>query len=139
VKPAWLVGVAGLGLSPAIAGDLTVSVTGVRNDRGRVVVAVCDKATFPKGACAFHGQASARPGEVSIRVAGVPSGTWAAAAYHDEIGNRQLEFTPFGFPKQAVGFSRNAEMEFGPPRFADAAFTLLDAGGVVSAPLRYPP
>ena len=126
MKPAWILSVAGLGLSPAIAGD------------GRVMVAVCDKANFPNGPCAFRVQAPARAGEVSVRIAGVPPGTWAAAVYHDEIGDRPLEFTLFGFPRQAVGFSRDAKMNFGPPKFADAAFRLGESAAVVTAPLRYP-
>jgi uncharacterized protein (DUF2141 family) len=76
-------------------------------------------------------------GAVSVRIAGVPPGTWAAAVYHDEIGDRPLEFSLFGFPKQAVGFSHDAKMNFGPPKFADAAFALQDAGLVVTAPLHY--
>jgi uncharacterized protein (DUF2141 family) len=107
------------------------------HDKGRVVVAICDKTNFPKGRCAYHGQTPAKAGEVIVRVAGVPPGTWAAAVYHDEIGDRPLEFTLFGFPKQAVGFSRDAKMNYGPPKFADAAFTLLETQTIVTACLRY--
>jgi uncharacterized protein (DUF2141 family) len=121
-----------------MAADINVSVTGVRNDHGNIIVAICNKDSFPGGACQYHGEAPARAREVVVRVTGVPSGVWAAAVYHDEAGTRRLEYTLFGTPKQGVGFSRDAKMRFGPPQFADAAFTVGDAGVIVTVPLHYP-
>jgi uncharacterized protein (DUF2141 family) len=46
-----------------------------------------------------------------------------------------LQYGLFGAPRQGFGFSRDAKMRFGPPGFADAAFTL---GDVVTVPLHYP-
>jgi uncharacterized protein (DUF2141 family) len=135
VKPGLILGCAALGFTPAVAADLDVTVTGIRNNHGRIVVAICDNANFPKGACPYHGQALARIGEVTVRVARVPPGTWAAAVYHDEVGNQPLQYGLLGAPKQGFGFSRDAKMRFGPPRFADAAFT---PGETVTVPLHYP-
>ena len=123
---------------PAGAADVDVAVTGIRNDRGNIRVAICDKANFPNGACAYHGEAPARAGSVTIRIAGVPAGIWAAAVYHDEAGIRHLEYTLFGMPKQGLGFSRDARMRFGPPKFTDAAFRVGQSGVTVTVPLRYP-
>ncbi len=121
-----------------MAADVVVKVTGVRSDRGTIAVAICDKETFPGKNCLYKATAPAQPGEVSVRVAGVPAGTWAAAVYHDELNKKKLEFTLFGTPKQGFGFSRDAPLRFGPPRFADAAFKLGDADGSVTVPLHYP-
>ena len=123
---------------PATAADIDVSVTGIRNDRGNILVAVCDKANFPNGPCAYHGEAPARVGSITIRISGVPIGVWAAAVYHDEAGIRRLEYTLFGMPKQGIGFSRDAQIRFGPPKFADAAFRVGEIGVTVTVPLRYP-
>nr|WP_294511109.1 DUF2141 domain-containing protein [uncultured Rhodopila sp.] len=136
MKPGWLLACAALAVAPARAANLDVTVTGIRNNQGRVVVAICDRANFPKGACRYHGQAPARPGAVTVRVAGVPPGTWAAAVYHDEVGNQPLRYGLLGAPRQGFGFSRDARMRFGPPRFEDAAFT---PDNVVTVPLHYPP
>ena len=125
--------------TPVLAAELTVSVTGVRSDKGTVAVAICDKASFPAGACPYHAEAPAKRGEVTVQVTGVPSGTWAAAALHDEAGTRKLEFSLLGIPKQGFGFSRDAPMHFGPPSFTDAAVRLSEAGGSVTVPLHYPP
>jgi uncharacterized protein (DUF2141 family) len=123
---------------PARAADVEVSVTGIRNDRGNILVAICDKANFPNGPCAYHAEAPARVGSVRIRVSGVPTGIWAAAVYHDEAGVRRLEYTLFGMPKQGIGFSRDARIRFGPPKFTDAAFRVGENGVTVTVPLRYP-
>jgi uncharacterized protein (DUF2141 family) len=99
-------------------------------------LAICDNANFPKGACPYHGQAPARIGEVTVRVSRVPRGTRTAAVYHDEVGNQPLQYGLLGAPVQGFRFSRDAKMRFGPPRFADAAFT---QGDIVTIPLHYPP
>jgi len=124
--------------APSLAADLDVSVTGVRSDRGIIAVAICDKADFPAGTCPYHGTAAAAPGAVVVHLHGVPSGSWAAAVYHDEAGIGRLEFSLLGIPKQGFGFSRDAKMHFGPPSFADAAFA-LEARGTITVPLHYPP
>ncbi|PPQ35476.1 DUF2141 domain-containing protein [Rhodopila globiformis] len=123
---------------PAMAADIDVAVTGIRNARGNILVAICDKANFPNGACAYHGEAPARAGSVIIRVPGVPAGIWAAAVYHDETNIRRLDYTLFGMPKQGLGFSRDAKMRFGPPKFTEAAFRVGENRVTVTVPLRYP-
>ncbi len=40
-------------------------------------------------------------------------------------------------PTEGIGFSNDAKMRFGPPSFADAAFTLGAAGGQIALALRY--
>jgi len=124
---------------PAMAepGVLEVTVTGVRNGHGHVLVAVCDRTTFLKPNCAYHGRAAAAPGAVVVRVAGVPAGVYAVQAYHDENDNGVLDRNFFGMPKEGMGFSRDAPMRFGPPDFADAAVTVPAAGRAVSLALRY--
>ena len=121
-----------------MAADLEVTVTGVRNNHGTVAVAICDKADFPTGSCPYHGRIPAKSGSVSLRLTGIPAATWAAAVYHDEADVGRLQFGLLGIPKQGIGFSNAAKMHFGPPAFADAAFTLRDPGGAILVPLHYP-
>ncbi len=75
---------------PAAAepGVLQVTVTGIRNAHGHVLVAVCDRATFLSPTCAYHGLAPAQPGPVVVGITGVPPGTYAIEAYHDENDNK---------------------------------------------------
>jgi uncharacterized protein (DUF2141 family) len=125
--------------SPAAAepGVLLVTITGVRNDHGHVLVAVCDRATFLQPKCAYHGSATAKTGAVTVRVTGVPAGVYAVQAYQDENDNNTLDRNFFGMPKEGMGFSRDAPMRFGPPDFNDAAVTVPATGGALSFALRY--
>jgi uncharacterized protein (DUF2141 family) len=118
-------------------GVLEVTVTGVRNANGHVLVAVCDRATFLSPTCAYRGRAAAQAGAVVVRVTGIPPGVYAVQAYQDENDNGKLDRTFLGMPKEGMGFSRDAPMRFGPPDFADAAVTIPPAGGALSFALRY--
>jgi uncharacterized protein (DUF2141 family) len=134
----WMVLLAVLaGPAAAETSVLEVTVTGVRNGRGHVLVAVCDQATFLQPHCAYHGQAAAAAGAVVVRVTGVPAGVYAVEAYQDENDNGVLDRSFLGMPKEGMGFSRDAPMRFGPPDFADAAVTVPAQGGALSLALRY--
>jgi uncharacterized protein (DUF2141 family) len=122
---------------PARAATLEVVVTGVRNDRGIVLVAACPEASFLKDTCPYHGRAPAQAGEVVVRVEGVPPGVYAVQAYHSEDGSGRLRRSFFGVPKDGMGFSRDAKFNYGPPSFADAAVRLAPEGGRVRLALRY--
>lgn len=58
-----------------------------------------------------------------IRFEGLPSGDYAIALIHDENSNNKLD-TTFGIPREGFGFSRNPVIRFGPPKFAEARFTV---------------
>lgn len=124
--------------TPAVGpGVVEVTVTGVRNDRGHVLVAVCDRAAFLAPTCPYRGRAPAQPGAVVVRVSGVPPGAYAVQAFHDENDNGKLDRTFFGMPAEGMGFSRDAPMHFGPPAFADAAVDVPPGGASISFALRY--
>ncbi len=119
------------------AATLEVTVAGIRNDRGDVRVAVCTEAAFLKPTCEHVGRAPAQPGEVTVRIEGVPPGTWAAQAFHDENRNGVIDRNFLGIPTEGLGFSNDAKFNFGPPGFAAAAFQLGPAGGRIRFSLRY--
>ena len=125
-----------VGAGKLSAAEVTVTVTGIRSDRGTVLVAICDRASFLQPSGAFRGRAAAKAGAVSVRVEGVPPGVYAAQAYQDENGNGRIDRTLLGIPTEGIGFSRDAPMRFGPPRFEDAAF-MLDGDAAVSVALHY--
>lgn len=112
----------------ASAADLRVEVTGLRSARGMLLVAVCTPQTFTRAVCPHVATAPASDGAAIVR--GIAPGIWAVQAIHDEDGNGTL--TRRGFlPDEGVGFSRDAPMRLGPPRFADAAVELKSSGMVV--------
>jgi uncharacterized protein (DUF2141 family) len=119
----------------AQAATVRVTVTGVRNARGHVLVALCTRETFLQPHCAYQGRAAAQAGAVTIVIDGVPAGVYAAQAFHDEDDNGRLERSFLGMPEEGMGFSRDAKMRFGPPAFDAASVTV--PGGDLRFALKY--
>ena len=110
---------------------------GLHSTAGHVLVAVCARDEFLQPTCRHIARAPAALGAVTVRIAGVPPGTYAAQAYQDENDNGKLDRTLFGIPKEGLGFSNDAPMRFGPPSFADAAFTVGPSGASLAFTIRY--
>ncbi len=121
----------------AHAATVIVTVTGVRNNHGHVRVAICPRESFLHPNCPWFANSPAHPGDVPVTVTDVPPGTYAAEAFHDEDDNGTLERSFFGLPKEGMGFSNNAPMNFGPPRFDAAAFRVGTTGISVGFELKY--
>ena len=118
-------------------GTVAVTVTNVRSDAGHVLVALCDRATFLRETCRYHGRARAAAGSVTVRLGGVPPGTYALQAYQDENDNGKIDRTLLGLPREGMGFSNGARMRFGPPSFDDAAVAIGPNGGALELRLTY--
>ncbi|WP_448203291.1 DUF2141 domain-containing protein [Azospirillum sp. sgz302134] len=123
--------------TPTHAADLSVTVTNVRNDRGKVLVALCTPDTFLKAGCPYTAGEPARAGQVTVTVRNVPPGTYAVQAFHDENQNLDIDRNFLGLPEEGIGFGNDAPMRFGPPRYADAALAIGPAGGRTNLALRY--
>jgi uncharacterized protein (DUF2141 family) len=119
------------------AGSLTINIGNVRNNRGQVVVDICPQARFLGDGCPYHGQAPARAGSTTVTVPQVPAGDYAVQAFHDENGNGEVDRGLFGIPKEGVGFSRNARIGLGPPKWRDAVFAHRAQAEVIGFDLRY--
>ena len=135
----WMALLTLLAVQPASAQQavLEVTVTGVRSAAGHVLVAVCDRATFLQETCRYKGRVQAAVGSVVVRITGIPPGQYAAQAYADANDNGRIDRNFLGIPTEGIGFSNDAPMRFGPPSFADAAFTLGAEGGRISFGLKY--
>lgn len=110
--------------APALAGTLTIEVDNVRDARGHVHVDVCPQARFLKDDCPYSGDAPSRPGTTIVRVGGVPPGQYAIQAFQDENDNHRVDRALFGIPKEGVGFSNDAPIRLGPPKWEAARFTV---------------
>jgi uncharacterized protein (DUF2141 family) len=122
---------------PAQAASVTVTVSGIRDNRGVVRVAICPRADFLKPRCPYFALSPSEAGSVTVTINGVPPGVYAAQAYQDANDNSILDRNWLGLPKEGMGFSRDAPMRFGPPSFADADFTLGAADAAIAFRLRY--
>jgi uncharacterized protein (DUF2141 family) len=137
VKYAALAGRLLLAAGAAPTTSLDVAVSNVRNAKGHVLVAVCARAEFLAPRCRYLGKAPAHAGTVTVRTVGIPPGTYAVQAFHDENDNLTIDRNLLGLPKEGIGFSNDAPFRFGPPSFRDAAIALGPQGGQVAIRLRY--
>jgi uncharacterized protein (DUF2141 family) len=124
-------------LSGAAAAELKVTLEDVATGSGHLLVAVCTAETFLRRGCPYTGRAPAVSGEAEVVVRGIEPGVYAVQAFHDENDNLDLDRNFLGWPEEGMGFSNDAPMRFGPPRFADAAIAIGAGGGATRVRLRY--
>lgn len=111
-----------LSAGPASAQQRTIEVRveNVRVGQGAVRVALFDAAGWLETAVAAEAaQPAARA--VAVRLS-APAGRYGVAVYQDVNSDGELNTGLFGIPSEPTGFSNDAPANFGPPRFADAAF-----------------
>ncbi len=129
------------GAAPAGSADVQVTVTGLRSDRG--VVRACmtsQQESFPKCrgiANAYAANVRAHEGRLVLSFAGVRPGRYAIALLHDENGNGKADRALGMMPKEGFGFSRDAPVRMGPPRFDEAALDLGTGDRTVEIRMRY--
>lgn len=111
--------------------DVTVVAKNLRSDRGVVrgcMTPIQDR--FPN--CDDPARSYQAVGDaadtVTIVFRDVPPGRYAVALLHDENNNGKADRAAMMIPREGFGFSRDAKVRFGPPRFGDAAFDV--ASGV---------
>ena len=124
---------------PASSADLALSVAGIANEKGNVMIAVFDKAaTFrDAGAAVAAIRIRARRGVVKVILPNLPAGTYAVSAFHDENGDQKLDMNMLGMPTEGYGFSKDARGVMGPPSFEEAAVKAANGVNAVSINLEY--
>lgn len=118
---------------------LTVRIQGLKNDRGKVAVALFASASgFPHKEHAVRGEvARIEGGRAEVRFRALRPLTYAVAVLHDENQNGKMDFNFLGMPLEGYGFSNDASAPFGPPSFESAAFRLLPRPSAVLINARY--
>ena len=109
---------------------LDLSVTGLRNNKGHVLVCLtASSKAFPD--CTKDSKAHKRTVKAnaagSISFTDLAPGTYALSLIHDENANGKLD-TSLAIPKEGFGFSRNPKITFGPPKFKAASFVVVGSG-----------
>ncbi|MCS7086543.1 MAG: DUF2141 domain-containing protein, partial [Bacteroidia bacterium] len=124
---AWLFAVRLLLAEPEPTGKIVVRFSGLRNDKGKVVAAVYNRAEgFPTDPSkVLQGKTGAISGKTAqIVFDNLPYGNYAVVFIHDENENRNLDVNFLGIPVEGYGASNNPRFFFGPPKFEEAAFRL---------------
>lgn len=110
--------------NPSEASSILVEIDGLRSNRGQIMACMtANPKTFPdcqKDPHARHLTVPAANGE-TVQFRDVPQGRYAIALFHDENGNGRMDKMMM-LPREGFGFSRDAPLQFGPPRFGAASF-----------------
>lgn len=126
--------------APASAGEVIITITDLRSTKGVVRACMTTKEDiFPR--CikdpASHRTVVPAGEEVEIRFDGVEPGKYAIALLHDENDNGKADRALGMMPKEGYGFSRDAKVRMGPPKFKDAVFDIGDGTERLTIKMRY--
>lgn len=110
--------------TPAVAADVYLVVTNVKNGKGHVRASLCDEARFGHEGCPYHLAVPADDGTVELVFRDIPPGRYAIQVLDDENDNEEMDFTFLGLPEERFGFSNNVRPVFSMPSFERAAFTV---------------
>ena len=139
MRVAILLPLALIGAAPAPTGEVTVALTGLRSAKGLIQACLTrDKGAFPDCRKDPDSRRLTLPASdaASIRFAALPAGRYAIALLHDENGNGRADMTLM-VPREGFGFSRDAAVQFGPPKFGKAAFAVGEAEVTMPIRMRY--
>src|SRR6218665_239814 len=93
--------------APALAqaADLTLEVKNVQGTSGQILVGLFNKAEGVPHTYWQTAQEGATPGGVKFGFTGIPEGTYAATAFHDQDNNKKLRSNGLGIPTEPLAFS----------------------------------
>jgi uncharacterized protein (DUF2141 family) len=137
-----LLGAAFDGEAQSETATLTIRVTGVRNNKGRIALALFQgEAGFPgdasKAVRSQQAEIEARTQSAQFVLQRVPYGQYAVSVFHDENTNGKLDKNFVGAPKEGYGASDNPRKRMGPPPFEEAKFSLNQPAQSIEIKLMY--
>jgi len=124
-----------LAILPVQAGDLRVTVTGVRSDEGALMIGFYDSAANFEDAIDTSAHIGllndpgrlvgatmrAKTGAQGIAIIKLPPGRYGVIVFHDQNDNGLLDVSILGIPIEGYGFSNNAVGFLSAPSFDKAA------------------
>ena len=106
---------------------LIIQATNFQNNDGQVLLDIfSSKEGFPnkRGKAMKSIKGTIVDKAVTFVIRDLAVGEYAFALIHDENNNNELDVNWIGIPTEALGVSKNAEGNWGPPSYEDAAFKL---------------
>ena len=120
---------------------ITVTVTNLRNADGVVLACMtASEKSFPKCrgvAGTKSSRVDAHEGQLTLTFDDVKPGHYAIALLHDENGNGKADRALGMMPREGFGFSRDAKVRMGPPKFSDAAVDIGAKDRQLTIRMRY--
>lgn len=102
--------------------EITVIVTNLNNNKGKVFVALYNsESNFLKKQ--IKGNISdIENNSCTVIFKDIPDGIYAISLFHDVNNNNKMDTNFLGIPKEDYGCSNNAKGFMGPPKWEDAKF-----------------
>jgi uncharacterized protein (DUF2141 family) len=137
---------------PAKAGELRITVEGIRSSKGTVLIGLYDSAgTFDRAIelsdkAGFLNDPERVAGAAlranttmksSVVFSNLEPGRYGIIVFQDENGTGQLDKNVWGVPTEPYGFSNNAQGSLGPPAFDEAAILFDGSDKAVVVTLIY--
>lgn len=129
--------VASLLAAPALAQDVTVTLTGVQARGGHVSGVLNTQATFMSGADYTAQVAGDTAGTVTLTFRNVAPGDYALMVMHDANDNDSFDMSPMGMPAEGFAFSNKGRPLMGMPTFQGLKFTVTAEGATLTEPMTY--
>jgi uncharacterized protein (DUF2141 family) len=123
--------------APALAGDVTLTVTGVEARGGPVVASINTEAQFLRAAPLQDRSAPGDvAGDVTLVFTDIPPGEYALLIMHDINENGQFDMGAMG-PTDGWAFSNGDQPMMGMPTFEQHKFTVTEDGATLTERMRY--
>lgn len=135
--PAFAFACLALSAAPALAQDVTVTLTGVEARGGEVSAVLNTEGTFMRGADYTASAPGDAAGTITLTFHDVAPGDYALMVMHDANGNGQFDMSPMGMPAEGFAFSNKGRPLMGMPTFQGLKFTVTDAGATMTEPMTY--
>src|SRR5436190_6092407 len=129
-----------LGGTVAFAGDLTVKISGYKNETGQAIVYLWKAADgFPSKTekAALSKTVPIKGTSITVVFNDVAPGVYAVSTTHDENSNNKMDTGFMGKPKEGYGASNNPQNKLSAPSFDQCKFVLEQAGKTIDITLRY--
>src|SRR5262245_36276949 len=93
------------------AGELTVEITGIRTDKGSLMVSVVNsEAGWNNQEKPVAASKLAATGKNAVLHFNLPAGSYAVQVMHDENDNGKVDSNFMGIPTEGYGFSNNPQV-----------------------------
>lgn len=128
------------GATPPQHGQIAVTVTDLRSAKGLVRACLtAQPKAFPDCSKdpAAHTASVAAAKRTELKFDGVKPGRYAISVLHDENSNGKADRVLGMMPKEGFGFSRDAPVRMGPPKFDKAAFDFSGEAQSLTVKMRY--
>ncbi|MEM8521363.1 DUF2141 domain-containing protein [Flavobacterium sp. PL12] len=108
--------------------QLTIKISNIEKMKGEIIIGIFDKDKnfLKEGSAIKNYTVKVEKNTAFITITDLPKGEYAVTMYHDENSDKECNRNFMGMPKESYAFSNNFKPKFGPPKFKDCKFELIE-------------